>query len=139
MKYLLLILSVSFLFFEGFSQHKPGKSLYHHRKVLNSKLFEGLATYYHNKFHGKRMSNGEIYRKEKFTAASNSIPLNRWIKVTNLRNKHWVIVKVTDRMHHKNKLLLDLSMAAAQKLRMVGGGKIKVKAEVLSNYHPPGK
>jgi len=45
------------------------------------------------------------------TAASNILSLNTWVQVTNLRNKKTAVVKITDRMHPKNKRLIDLSRA----------------------------
>ncbi len=83
------------------------------------------------------MANGKIYSKYGLTAACNLLPLNKWIRVTNLINKKSVIVKITDRLHHKNKRLVDLSLAAAKQIKMTGHGLVKVKVEVLDNYHPP--
>lgn len=77
------------------------------------------------------MNNGDIYRAEKFTAACNVLPLNTWIKVTNLRNNRSVIVKIKDRMNHKNKRLVDLSYAAAKKLGYLSKGLTRVKVQVV--------
>ncbi len=91
----------------------------------------GTASYYSNKFQGRLTSNGELYDKDKMTCAHNSLPLGTWVKVTNLRNKKSVMVRVTDRLHHKNKRLVDLSRAAASKLGYVKRGLARVKVEVL--------
>ncbi len=96
----------------------------------------GTASFYANKFNGRRTANGEIYNSKKYTAACNTLPLNTWIQVTNLRNHRSVIVKVNDRMHPKNKRLVDLSKIAAQKLGFSGSGLTRVKIEVLKNFHP---
>ncbi len=97
----------------------------------------GVASYYAKKFEGRKTSTGERYNPEKFTAACNQLPLRTWIKVTNLRNKRTTIVKVNDRLHYKNKRLVDLSYAAAKKLGYTGHGITRVKVEVLPNYKPP--
>ena len=68
---------------------------------------------------------------DKMTAAHNRLPMGTMIKVTNLRNKRSVIVKVNDRLHYRNKRIVDLSRAAAAKLGYVGRGLAKVKVEVL--------
>ena len=68
------------------------------------------------------------------TAAHNGLPLNTYVKVTNLRNKKSVVVKITDRMHPKNKRLIDLSRGAAEKLGYIGEGLTKVKVEVVGRY-----
>ncbi len=98
----------------------------------HSKVQYGTASYYHEKFHGRKTSSGEIYDKEKFTAAHNGLPMNTWIKVTNLSNRRSVIVKVNDRLHHKNKRVVDLSASAARKLGYIKRGLTRVKVEVLN-------
>jgi rare lipoprotein A len=96
----------------------------------------GIASFYDNKFEGRQTSNGEIFTQKKLTAASNTLPLNCWVKVTNLSNKRSVIVRITDRMHHKNKRLIDLSRSAASKLAYIGKGLTKVKVEYLGSTRP---
>ena len=95
------------------------------------KLIYGTASFYANKFHGRKTANGEIFSQEKFTAACNLLPLGTWIRVTNLRNGRVVIVKINDRLHPKMKRIVDLSRTAAQKLNYVRSGLTKVKVEVL--------
>ena len=91
----------------------------------------GTASYYANKFEGRLTANGEVFSQKKMTAACNVLPLGTWIKVTNLYNGHSVIVKVNDRLHYKNKRLVDLSKIAAKKMGYTGGGVTKVKVEPL--------
>ena len=93
----------------------------------------GVASYYHPKFQGRITASGELYDQNKMTAAHNRLPLGTMIKVTNLRNKRSVIVRVNDRLHHRNKRLVDLSKAAATKLGYVGKGITRVKVEVLKD------
>ena len=52
-----------------------------------------LASFYAKKFHGRKTANGEIYSRDKYTAACNVLPLNTWVKVTNLRNNRSVSCK----------------------------------------------
>lgn len=94
---------------------------------------EGIASYYAGKFHGRVMSNGEKYNEKKLTAAHNTLSLGTWVKVSNLRNKKSVIVQITDRMHHKNKRLIDVSKEAARKLGFIKRGVTKVRVEVIEN------
>lgn len=100
-------------------------------KKKNTKIQYGIASFYANKFNGRHTANGEIFSQEKLTAASNTLALNTWVRVTNMRNKKTVIVKINDRMHFRNKRLIDLSHAAAKKLGYTGWGLAKVKVEVL--------
>lgn len=104
-----------------------------HKKLPISLIDTGVASYYHSKFQGRLTASGEIYDQEKLTAAHNRLPLGTKIKVTNLRNKRSVIVKVNDRLHHRNKRLVDLSRAAATKLGYIGRGITRVKVEVLKD------
>src|SRR6476469_3642591 len=91
----------------------------------------GTASYYANKFEGRLTANGEVFTQQKMSAACNVLPLGTWIKVTNLHNGHFVIVKINDRLHYKNKRLVDLSKIAAKKIGYTGGGLTKVKVEPL--------
>lgn len=96
-----------------------------------SKTLYGIASYYAEKFNGRKTANGEIYDSKKMTAACNVLPLGTWIRVTNLSNNRSVIVKTNDRMHARMKRIVDLSRAAAQKLGYTGKGLTRVKVEVL--------
>ena len=58
-----------------------------------------------------------------------------YIKVTNLKNHLSVIVYINDRLHPKNKRLIDLSRTAAIQLDFIGRGVTKVKVEVLGKLH----
>ena len=91
----------------------------------------GMASYYAKKFSGRKTSNGAIYNSSKLTAACNVLPLGTWVKVTNLKNKRSVVVQINDRLHPKNKRLIDLSKNAAQKLGFISSGITRVKVEVL--------
>jgi rare lipoprotein A len=104
-----------------------------HRKVPVAAVDTGVASYYHSKFQGRLTASGELYDKEKMTAAHNRLPMGTRIKVTNLRNKRSVIVRVNDRLHHRNKRLVDLSRAAAAKLGYIGRGITRVRVEVLKD------
>lgn len=99
-------------------------------------ILYGTASYYANKFSGRKTANGEIFSQEKLTAACNVLPLGTWVRVTNLRNSRSVIVKINDRMHGKMKRVVDLSRSAAQKLNFIRSGLTKVKVEVLGNKNP---
>ena len=99
-------------------------------KTIPDALY-GTASYYANKFEGRLTANGEVFSQQKMTAACNVLPLGTWIKVTNLYNGRSVVVKVNDRLHYKNKRLVDLSKIAAKTIGYAGGGLTKVKVEPL--------
>lgn len=92
---------------------------------------EGIASYYHDKYHGQTTANGEAYDTNGMTAAHNTLPLGTRLRVTNLKNDRTVVVKVTDRMHESNRRLIDLSRKAAKQLGFIHAGLTNVKIEIL--------
>lgn len=102
-----------------------------------AKVQFGVASYYHDKFQNRLTASGEKFDQKKMTAAHNGLPLNTWIRVTNLSNKRSVIVRVNDRLHRKNKRLVDLSNSAAKNLGYLGRGLTDVKVEVIGKKKPP--
>jgi peptidoglycan lytic transglycosylase len=104
----------------------------------SSKVLYGTASFYSNSFNGKQTANGEIFSQKKFTGASNFLPLDTWVRVTNLKNGKSVVVKVTDRMHKRMKRVIDLSRVAASQLSYIGDGLTKVKIELLGKTKPAG-
>lgn len=101
------------------------------------KIQYGVASYYHDKFQNRLTASGEKFDQKKMTAAHNGLPLNTWIRVTNLNNKRSVIVRVNDRLHRKNTRLVDLSNTAAKNLGYLGKGLTRVKVEVFGKRKPP--
>jgi rare lipoprotein A len=142
-KRIALILACTVMARVSLGQHSNAKSSAQagsqkSKEKKSSQAHYGTASYYANKFDGRKTASGEIFSQQKLTAACNTIGLNTWVKVTNLRNKKNVIVKINDRMHPKNKRLIDLSHAAAKQLGYTGHGLAKVKVEVLGNHKPAG-
>jgi len=106
------------------------------RVKKTAKIQYGMASFYHSKFQGRKTSSGEKYDQDKMTAAHNGLPLNTWIRVTNIKNGRTVVVKINDRLHHRNERLVDLSRSAASKLGYIGRGIARVKVEVLGKIKP---
>lgn len=102
-----------------------------------TRVFYGQASFYANKFQGRRTANGEIFDQKKMTCACNVLPLGTWIKVTNLRNGRSVIVKINDRIHPRMKRIVDLSKTAAHKLGYVSRGLTRVKVEPIDRKQIP--
>jgi rare lipoprotein A len=46
----------------------------------------GTASFYHDKFEGRKTATGEVFDNENFTAASNHFKLGTYVKVTNQSN-----------------------------------------------------
>ncbi|MDR0184125.1 septal ring lytic transglycosylase RlpA family protein [Lysobacter sp. UC] len=90
----------------------------------------GTASYYGQKFHGRRTSNLEVYDMYAFTAAHKTLPLPSFARVTNLDNGKSVVVRVNDRGPFHEGRVIDLSYAAAVKLGITqrGTGRVEVRA-----------
>jgi len=106
-------------------------------KRTSTRVLYGTASFYHNKFQGRKTATGELFDQKKMTAACNVLPLGTWIRVTNLRNKRSVLVKVNDRLHSRMTRITDLSRAAATQLGYINSGLTRVKVEVLGKKKPP--
>ena len=91
---------------------------------------KGIASWYGTKFHGRRTSSGETYDMYAMTAAHKSLPLPTYVKVTNLSNDKFIVVKVNDRGPFHENRIIDLSYTAAIKLDIIkkGTGLVEVKA-----------
>ena len=92
----------------------------------------GVASYFSDKFQGKRTASGEPYDKNDLTAAHATLPFGTVIHVVNLKNNQIVDVRVNSRSHPANKRLLDLSKQAAKELGFLQAGIAQVKITVLS-------
>ena len=89
----------------------------------------GVASFYGNKFHGRRTSNLEVYDMYAFTAAHKTLPLPSYARVTNLDNGRSIVVRINDRGPFHSGRIIDLSYAAAVKLgyREQGTARVEVR------------
>ncbi|RLB63907.1 MAG: septal ring lytic transglycosylase RlpA family lipoprotein [Deltaproteobacteria bacterium] len=92
---------------------------------------KGLASWYGKKFHGRKTSNGETYDMYAMTAAHKTLPMNVYLKVTNLDNGRSTVVRVNDRGPFVRSRIIDLSYTAANELGVVGPGTAPVRIEAL--------
>ena len=92
----------------------------------------GMASFYADKFEGKTTASGEVFKQSKLTAAHRTLPFGSVVKVTNLNNNLSVTVTINDRGPFVDKRIIDLSRAAAEKLKFIDKGTTNVKIEVVS-------
>ncbi len=92
----------------------------------------GIASWYGNKFHGRKTSTQETYNMYAMTAAHKTLPIPCYVEVTNLDNGKKVIVKVNDRGPFHQGRIIDLSYAAAAKLGYLGKGTAKVRIRAIN-------
>lgn len=96
---------------------------------------EGYASWYGEPYHGRRAAGGEIYNMYEFTAAHRTLPFDTNLRVTNLENGKATEVRINDRGPFVENRIIDLSLAAARAIDMVGPGVARVRLEVISE--PP--
>jgi rare lipoprotein A len=87
----------------------------------------GTASYYADRFAGKRTASGEAYDPEDFTAAHRSLPFGTRVRVTDMASGRSVIVRVNDRGPWGGGRLIDLSRAAARELDLIQRGHGQVQ------------
>jgi rare lipoprotein A len=90
------------------------------------------ASYYGERFHGRRTASGKKYDMNKLTAAHKKLPFGTIVKVTNEVNGKSVIVEITDRGPFVRGREIDLSKKAFFTIsKTSGAGYIKATLEVL--------
>ncbi len=94
-------------------------------------VYQGIASYYHLKFNGRKTSSGEKFNNDSLTAAHKHLPFGTKVKVTNLNTKEFVIVRVNDRLPKKSKRSIDLTQEAARRLGIIRKGLQKVEIFVI--------
>lgn len=101
---------------------------------------KGIASWYGEKFHGRRTSSGETYDMYGMTAAHKSLPLPAYVEVINLKNGSRIVVRVNDRGPFHENRIIDLTYTAAAKLDILGAGTglVEVRALDPATYRTKG-
>ena len=104
--------------------------------VAGQYVEQGMASWYGIPFNGRHTSDGEIYDMHDFTAAHRTLPFGAVLLVTNLLNGKQTQVRINDRGPFVANRIIDLSLAAAQAIEMVGPGTASVRLEMVSGPNP---
>ena len=99
--------------------------------VPKEELEIGEASWYGQEFQGSTTASGEIYDLSELTAAHPTLPFGTTIRVTNLKNRKKILLRVNDRGPHIGRRMLDVSWAAAKRLGFVQAGTARVRVEVV--------
>ena len=91
----------------------------------------GQASWYGQEFDGKQTASGEPYDMYELTAAHRTLPMGSWVKVTNLKNHKWVLVRINDRGPVPEDRIIDLSYSAARMINMSGRGLAPVRLDLV--------
>jgi rare lipoprotein A len=91
----------------------------------------GEASYYAREAHGQPTASGETFNMYGLTAAHKTLPFGTRVRVTNLANKKSVVVRINDRGPFVAGRIIDLSYAAAKKIKMLDAGLAEVEVVVV--------
>ena len=95
----------------------------------------GWASWYGKRHQGRITASGERFSRGQLTAAHRSLPMGTKVKVTNLRTKQQVVVKINDRGPYGGgkRRIIDLSEAAATRVGIREHGTERVEVVVVGN------
>lgn len=95
----------------------------------------GYATFLASSFHGNESASGEVFDSNKLVAAHRTLPFGSIVRVTNLQNGRSVNVRIIDRgpygKNYREGTIIDLSRAAARRVRMIQDGQVRVRVTVI--------
>lgn len=112
----------------GAGQAPPPDPAHHSPIAAVRRWFQvGVASWYGPHFQGRATATGEKYNMHQLTCAHRTLPLGTWLRVTNLRNRKTVFVRVNDRGPMVDGRIVDLSYAAAQAVGIDGLGKVRLE------------
>ncbi|WP_318440506.1 septal ring lytic transglycosylase RlpA family protein [Photobacterium leiognathi] len=101
-----------------------------HVKQQNGEI--GKASYYADKYQGRKTASGQRYDENKRTAAHRTLAFGTRVKVTNLANNKSVVVTINDRGPYSKGRIIDLSRSAFSAIGNTSSGILKVKVETLN-------
>ena len=109
------------------------KSVVETSSAVSTMATTGVASYYHNKFNGRKTASGEVFSNNKLTAAHRTYPFGTYLKVTNVANGKSVVVKINDRGPFTKGKELDLSRKAFMDITdNPNKGNLQVNIEVVT-------
>ncbi len=97
----------------------------------NDEVKTSYASYYHDKFNGRKTASGAIFSNSKLTAAHRTLPFGTKVKITNPKNGLSVIVTINDRGPFHSSRALDLSKAAFDEIGNLATGHMAIEYEIL--------
>lgn len=109
----------------------PGQASPLHRDTAAAPTQHGKASYYHARFNGRRMANGERFDPNEAIAAHRTLPFGTVVLVTNLENGRMAVARVADRGPFVRGRIIDLAPGLAARLDMVEDGVVAVAVTPL--------
>ncbi|OIN27978.1 septal ring lytic transglycosylase RlpA family protein [Vibrio barjaei] len=103
------------------------------RSYAKSHELVGQASWYGNKYHGRRTASGERYNMRAYTAAHKTLPFGTIVRVTNTANGKTVDVKINDRGPFVKGRIIDLSRKSFEQIGEISKGIAPVKIEIIDD------
>jgi rare lipoprotein A len=104
--------------------------------VSRTGIQAGMASYYSDRFHGRRTASGARYDRNAYSAAHRTLPLGTRVRVVDAASGDSVVVRINDRGPFVRGRVIDLSRAAASEIGLTRKGVTKVRVEVLGQPRP---
>jgi rare lipoprotein A len=101
--------------------------------TANEEYETGIASWYGQEFQGSTTASGEVYDLNGLNAAHPTLPFGTTVRVTNLKNRKNILLRINDRGPHIGGRLIDVSWAAAKHLGFVHSGLTRVRVEVVAD------
>jgi rare lipoprotein A len=95
------------------------------------KVWTGNASWYGPEFDGKVTANGEHFDAESLTAAHPNLPFGSWVRIVNIRNGKFEVVRINDRGPYQEGREIDVSYRVARKIGLINSGVSQVRLELL--------
>lgn len=131
-----LLTYIVFLFSLSVAAQKCEDSIKENIEIKNLKLYKenAHASYYHDKFNGKKTASGVKFDNNRLTAAHKKFPFGTKLKITNEKNGKSVLVVINDRGPFVNGREIDLSKKAFMDITSnKNSGVVYVKIEIINN------
>jgi rare lipoprotein A len=104
--------------------------------TLQANATEGMASYYGDRFDGRRTASGVRFDQDALTAAHRTLEFGTRVTVTNKANGRSVDVVINDRGPFSRGRTIDLSKAAAREIGMLSRGVAPVRLEIVESPAP---
>jgi len=102
------------------------------KEILKVYKKDAHASYYHDKFNGKRTASGKPFDNSKYTAAHKKLPFGTRVKITNEANGKSVIVEINDRGPFSRVREIDLTKKAFMEIASnKNSGVVIVTIEII--------
>ena len=97
--------------------------------IARAEILRGQASFYG---HPGVTANGEVFRPDDMTAAHRTLPFGARVRVTDVRTRRSIVVRINDRGPFIAGRIIDVSRGAAEVLGMTSRGVAAVEIEVVN-------